>query len=377
MLNLFLFVFSTTVAHAQCQSQIRGLFDVGSGSTKLTLAKVNVCPGKVRIEEILEERLSFAVALEASKNSKGEISAKAQAQAVQAVKDLRLKAFEIARKKASYISVVNFAAVGTHAFRTATNKKVLADQIEALGIPMKEVSQADEGRFGYEGVKVKGIAKTCGRRTLWVWDIGGGSWQLTSLNLATYDFFGAEFGAEAFKSSMIRSWGDLKPKSPSCPSTEPSPNPIGRKNVSRAIELARLEAQKSLGRFHLNSKTDCLVGIGGVHVHAAAAALEKHWPQIKTCACRGAPTCAVKKGMYSRQQLHCLAEHLSQKSDCDPELKGDYSTTAVSNLFLILGFLEQLKIDQIPTLGVNMGHHLLQSHGLVEFKATPVPSVEN
>lgn len=377
MLNLFLFVFSTTVAHAQCQTQIRGLFDVGSGSTKLALAKVSVCHDTVRIEEILEERLSFAVALEASKNSKGELGAIAQAQVIQAIKDLRLKAFEIARKKAPDISVVNFAAVGTHAFRTAANKKVLADQIAALGIPMKEVSQTDEGRFGYEGVKIKGIPKSCARRTLWVWDIGGGSWQLTSKNLATYDFFGAQYGAEAFKSSMIRTWGDLKPKSSACNFTEPTPNPVGRKNVSRAIELARLEAQKSLGQFHLNPKSDCLVGIGGVHVHAAAAALEKHWPQIKACACRSAPTCTIKKGMYSRQQLHCLAEHLSQKSDCDPEIIGDYSTTAVSNLFLILGFLEHLKVDQVPTLGVNMGHHLLQSYGLVEFKATPVPSVKN
>lgn len=363
------FVLHSAFAQTDCSTRARALFDVGSGSTKLTLARVKICPQGTELVDILDDQQSLPVALEAAKDRSGRIPKEAQIAAVEAVKNLRSKALQLIQEKTPDLKDIEFGAAGTHAFRTARNKSELKRRIEALGIPMNEISHREEGRAGFAGVKIKGLPKACEGKSPYVWDIGGGSWELTGESSS----LGGEAGAEAFKKKMI----GLKknPIAPtSCDFKESTPNPIGEVALKKGEAFSRAQARTALKKFKFDPEKNCLIGIGGVHVKAVEAQIQKQWESIAPCACpRTEAGCSHENGSYTPQELRCLANLLSSKDDCAAEIQGGYSTTAVSNLVLVLGYLEELRAPRVSTMNVNMGHALLTS-GQIQFKRhAPAP----
>lgn len=186
---------------------------------------------------------------------------------------------------------------------------------------------------------------------------------------------GFNMGAESFKQALM---GKFKPAKTSCAHEGPTPNPIGKAQAEDVRTFARDTTQRLLrATLKRDLKATCVIGIGGVHSKAISAQLEKSWPHVKDCVCKDSVrACTLSKDMYHKVQLECLARHLSEKSDCDPEIQGPYSTTAVTNLYFVLGWMDRIGIERIQTRAINMGHHLVLSRDLLTFNTVAVPGAK-
>ncbi|NJL25170.1 MAG: hypothetical protein HC902_08325 [Calothrix sp. SM1_5_4] len=75
---VFSLIFLATPLFANdCDRRLRAVFDVGSGSTKMNLAEVEICSGKVRVLRTLDDQSSLDVPLEAGKDAQGACRTKA------------------------------------------------------------------------------------------------------------------------------------------------------------------------------------------------------------------------------------------------------------------------------------------------------------
>ncbi|MBX3021189.1 MAG: hypothetical protein KF799_05875 [Bdellovibrionales bacterium] len=361
MTHILISFLSAVLAVAQpsepCPTRVRAVFDVGSGSTKMNVSQVELCPDKTRVVRVLDDRSSMDVALEAGKDSSGRIPEKTIQALIGALKQLKDKAITLAKELPKETGI-EFSAAATHALRTAANKKQVTDRIETLGIPVLVLTQEQEAIAGVSGVQGLG----CAGKPILVWDVGGGSQQWTLLGLKP-EFSGLPLGAEGFKKKLISELGlkrELK-----CEARGLTPNPIGKASIKKAEEIASKEA--SALPAPLKAGDHCVIGIGGVHNKAIAAQIEKQWSQISKCACTK-PGCKPQADSYNRRQLECLADLLADKDDCDSTIKGPYSTTAVSNLYLVAGLMKAMKIDTVHTENVNMGHGLVLDQKLLTFR---------
>lgn len=369
---LFLSLSANFAVADECQPRLRAILDVGSGSTKLNLSEVDVCPDGVHLRRTLDDQTSLDVPLEANKDQDGNIKESGVQQLLTALKKLKEVSFQKAKEEAPNLHEIEFAAVGTHAFRTAKNQATIAQQVAALGIPMVALTQKQEAQAGFEGVQAKGVPICAGKKLL-VWDVGGGSmeWTLLSHDKNHSLVTGLPLGAESFKSKLITK---LKLERPTKCAQTPSPNPIGQSNGKRALAMAVKEAQALPNSLRdLKSEEICMVGIGGVHTKAVEAHIDQNWNAIKSCVC-GTSQCRHPPHGYTLREVECLANYLAEKTDCDSEIKGPYSTTSVSNLFLIHGFLKELNIREVHTENVNMGHGLAVDRKQIRFQSQPIGS---
>jgi exopolyphosphatase/guanosine-5'-triphosphate,3'-diphosphate pyrophosphatase len=343
------------VPQDECKPELRAILDVGSGTTKLGISEVNACTGQVSVLRTVDEE-SVPLPLEANKDKDGKITPEGLKLADEAIVHLKRDAIDRAKHLAPAYKEIRFAAAGTHAFRTATNQGELAARFAAAGIPITALTQEQEAKIGAWAVEA------CAGRPMLVWDVGGGSMQFTIVKKdGTSSFFGLPLGAEKFKQSVIE---DLHLKrNPKCEVQGSTPNPLGKSSAA-ALALAKAEAAKVPAGF--SESWTCTVGIGGVHNKAIEAQIEAKWPKIKKCVC-GQAGCAHSRGRYRKEELACLANFFSTKTDCDPEIKGPYSTTSVTNLYLILGFMQAMNIRSVETQDVNMSHGLATDRTLLTF----------
>lgn len=355
MLSLVLIVH---LSHAlECRVHTRAVFDVGSGSTKLNVSEVEVCPDGTRLVRTLDDRTSEDVPLEAGRLPDDRIRESALVLQMQALEKLKTRARELVGPDRE----IEFAAAGTHAFRTAANQDEIARRFQAAGVPIVALTQAQEAEIGVRAVKPPA---ECAGQGLVVWDVGGGSMQLTYTSPRA-EFFGLPLGAETFKRRLeteLALTRDAK-----CPVPKSTVNPIGATNADRVVKLAEGAARAALPA-RLQRGPRCVVGIGGLHARAVEATIAKNWDAIRACAC-GPRECAHAAGQYSRTELNCLAMFLSEKDDCAPEIKGPYSSTAASSLFLVLGFMNALNVEQVRVQGLNMGHGLALDRDLLHFQS--------
>lgn len=357
-------LFVSLVTHASAPKEARAIVDLGSGTVKLGL--FDVLPDTQNVNEWTES-MSSPLPLEAEKQG-GAITEKSQTEALKILTSMREKAISAA--KAHGFKNILLTVVGTHALRTATNKDEVIAKFTKEGFPTRAITQEQEARAGFIGVAMLHMPPKCLADSLVVWDVGGGSMQLTRTEKNKESFIGLEIGAEKFKEKAL----ELKkgpPNDPSCPAGEGSPNPIGKQNIVPLKAAAKREA----AQVFKNKKTwpvSCVVGIGGVHTKAIEAQINKNWESIQPCVC-GKKSCTHKEGEYTREELNCLAQKFAMKNDCDPAIKGSYSKTSVTNLVMILGFMETFKISKIKTASVNMGPAFALENSDVNYTSLTVP----
>lgn len=339
-------LFATLVSFAETPKEARAIVDLGSGTVKLGL--FDVLPDTQVVNEWTES-MSAPLPLEAEKRD-GAITENSQNEALKILTSMREKAISAAKDHG--FKTISLTVVGTHALRTATNKEEVIAKFTKEGFPTRAISQEEEARAGFIGVAMLHMPPKCLKDSLVVWDVGGGSMQFTRDKKNKEHFVGLEIGAEKFKEKAI----EIKkgpPNDPSCPAGENSPNPIGKQNLIPLKAMAKREA----AQVFKNKKTwpvSCVVGIGGVHTKAIESQIFKNWKDIQPCVC-GKKSCSHKRDEYTRAELNCLAQKFALKNDCDPAIKGSYSKTSATNLVMILGFMERLKIAKVRTAAVNMG----------------------
>ena len=223
---------------------VRAGFDIGSGATKLKVARVDVCRNrllKILFPLTAQDKKQAVKSVGYKKDLTDSFKDPArvnctlskfiQQEGAGVLKNLRalvLKRFPTAA----------FAGVATSAFRQAKNgKEVIAFLSKAAGIKISIISQQEEAFLGYRAVLARLPGQNPGK--LMVWDIGGSSMQMVYRNkqgkLATY------LGHLA--SVPMATWVIEKAQGASR-RTKPSPNPVQADDARRGVAYAQKRATR-------------------------------------------------------------------------------------------------------------------------------------
>ena len=298
----------------------KAAFDVGSGSTKVKVARVDRCRKEI-LQVLLEDQRP--VPYKEDLTTSDRFSPTMIQQGKQALIELK-KAAVIKGAKA-------FEGVATSAFRTAKNGRELVNRWnkdQDLGLNLKVIHQKEEAHLGYVGAYP--YAKSS---SFVVWDIGGGSMQMLGKYREKIVDYNGQVASVTFKNHIIK---NIQNKNPAAVA---SPNPISKAEMEAAIAWIKAtipdkvhhDLRKLLGAGEV-------LGIGSVHRFAIGGQLEqKSW---------------------TTQDLRKRLQRSIGKSD-QKLGGGTYVSTNVSNMILVLGFMEALDIKKVTALKVNLSDGVL------------------
>lgn len=310
----------------------RAALDIGSGTTKIKVALVNTCAKKI-IKLLLDDERQVGYKQDLKESSDNKLSDKIVVHGMQSINELKALAQKF--NPSSYV------AAATSAFRTAANGQQISRLLEVkTGIKIHIISQEQEAKIGFAGASVLTDKDL---KDIIVWDIGGGSMQITSyLGDGKYDIYKGKLASVTFKNHLIE---EIQRKNPKKVKT---PNPINRRNMKAAKRdakiIAKITVPQSIQRKILAANTK-VIGIGGVHFHSLRKPLgQKSYTLDMIFG-------YLKKKLYQNDQ----------------ELGGaPYVETSISNLILVAGFMEGLNINSVTTGKVNMANGLLIMPELVK-----------
>lgn len=307
----------------QCVAR-RAAFDIGSGTTKVKVADVDLCDKTLNNVILAEDAPVFYGVDVAEPHGEG-FQEDTMARGFAA-----LAAF---KARADAYQPEAYAAVATAAFRRARNAADFIARIEQeLGIPVNLIAQAQEARLGFMGA-VR-AADVDPERAV-VWDVGGRSMQMTALTadgrLMIYE--GALASGQMREHLVHRVQG----KSPDVT----SPNPVSDEEAAAAQTYAEAYAAQNVDerlREKLADPQTVVIGIGALKYYGDRPAYD-----------RGA-TCSPKA-------LQVGIEDLLDKPDV--AIGGDYAATQVSDRLLLVGFMRALGIDEVRLVDVDLTDGLL------------------
>ena len=325
MKSFLLFLTFTTTVFANDCIEIRAAFDIGSGTTKMKVAKVDTCEQKI-VEMLLQqnEPVGYKEALKLSK--KNNLETAIINKGVDVLINMKNKAMEFKPE--------SFIAVATSAFRTANNGERAKNLIqEKTGIKIKIIDQKAEGELGFAAASDLVDAKL---EQIVVWDIGGGSMQMTTLDEnQDIEMYSGKVASVSFKNHIIENvqYNNLGEVN--------TPNPMSTAdyNLARrdAFAIAALTVSRKL-RDKLLKPDTVLVGIGGVHFYSVASNVSTN-------------------SYYTKDQVNeRIAENLGKT---DAEIGGEYAATDLSNLILVKGFMDALQVEEVHVGNINLATGLL------------------
>lgn len=303
-----------------CQS-VRAAFDIGSGSIKIKVAKVDTCKRKI-LKILLTDSLPVGHKADIMANGM-KFSEKIQKTGIAAIEKLMAMARAFRPQ--------NTLAVATSAFRQAKNAKSYLQSIaQRTGIVPQIISQRTEALLGYQAVGTN-FSELNGRYV--VWDIGGGSMQMTFVdNDKKFHIYQGQLASVTFKDQVLAKLQR--------PSDGPS-NPLTARGSQLAQEIAKNEARVNIPDIFKKSfkQNFEVIGIGGVHYHS------------------------VSKQIGNQSPFYTLAEvnqTLKKKINLTAqEIDGPYSETEVTNLALVSGLMAELAIEKVRIADINMADALL------------------
>ncbi len=323
LLTISLLLVLLTNACADECLQNRAAFDIGSGTTKMVVATVDTCLQNVK--QILKEKDIPDKYKDDLDNSQGRFSEEIQRKGLEALQQLK--------KEAQEYDPDQYVGVATSAFRKAKNGIMLANRIKKeLGIRVQIIPQRTEAILGFLAAYPQtGLDK----KEILVWDIGGGSMQITIVrDDNTFEVYEGKLASVSMKNKIIseiqgKSYKEIR-----------SPNPMGEAVATKAVNMAQnyaaIHVQKAIKE---KAKHLTVLGIGGVLYYSVREQCVKEGKSYTIS--------DVKKALTTRCKL------------TDSEIKGKYAATDVSNLALVLGFMKELEIEKIETLKANMAHGIL------------------
>lgn len=295
--------------------QTRTALDIGSGSTKVLTASINSC--KRKILAILDNTgfpLKFKEALHLNE---GRIPESLYNELVEVIKKLRLSQ---ARGQ--------MRGVATEVFRQAKNGKAIIERLKReTGVSVEIINQQREAELGFWGA----LAVT-GKKAndVVVWDIGGGSMQITTRRKDHFFSYLGKLASVSFKNKILAHKGKQRG----------SPNPLGKYTRLWAEKLAMDEVKNVDREVVQDLKKKELIGIGGVHYFSIRnqLSLEPNSP---------ASIYQLERAIDKRQFWS------------DSKLFGEYKETEVTNLILVKSFLKALNVETVLPVKVNLATGLL------------------
>ncbi len=298
---------------------VRAAIDIGSGATKLRVAEVNLRTHKIdRI--LINESFPVQYQEHLSKSPNNTFDDEVMQTGIDAIK----KSEQIA----SQYHPQKIIAVATASFRKAANSQAFIDKIfKTTGVRVYVIDQELEGKLAFNAV----LSQEEGDPSnLVVWDIGGGSLQLTALNQqGGYLIYRGDIASIQFKNMVIE---DIQHKNSNQVST---PNPMTASEIQQGVVKAREIAQKvdQVFKERIRQPNAHLVGVGNIFAYGI-------YPKVD------------KKSPFSQQDLSQATFGLANKTD--QQLGGgDYANVQLTNAILVLGYMQALNIPQMAVLDIN------------------------
>lgn len=167
-----------------CHSEIRGGFDIGSGSTKLQISKVKICSNdKIDIEKVYyKSSIPVKYSQDLNDSNSKVFSQKIINKGLDSMKLMTREALQKLEEECGINCKVNaWRGIMTEAFRKAKNWEEAKAQLTTAvdGLIIKRLNQREEALYGfYPIIKLNGFDQ----KNAIVWDIGGGSTQLTAFD---------------------------------------------------------------------------------------------------------------------------------------------------------------------------------------------------
>lgn len=313
------FAFSTQAANCL---QTRAGIDMGSGTTKIAVAQVDVCHH--RIEKVLYEDqrpVGYNDALSHASNNQLDVTIEQQGL------DALMQLVSHARR----YHPQRMTGVATAVFRSANNGQAVIDRFNRqAGVQLSIISQQQEAELGFLSAKAALDDPQVKDQDLLVWDIGGGSMQMTAYRpeqgQTIADVYQGKLASVTLKNFILSVLKNVP--------TQGSPNPIGswRQSVLRFVEF--YAGNDVSPQIKQDASTRRVIGIGGVH----GFSIKNQLPD--------------KQNRYTLAALTALSKQQVWKGDS--ELNGDYRATDVSNLLLVEGYMQALKINQVEVVKANL-----------------------
>jgi len=302
----------------------RAAFDIGSGTTKVKVADVDLCDRTLEHIVFAEDAPVFYGVDVADTRGEGFAEA-TMTRGLAALADFKARAEQYHPEA--------YAAVATAAFRRAGNAPAFIRRIESeLGIPVSLIAQTQEARLGFMGA-VR-AAHVDPERAV-VWDVGGSSMQMTTLDddgrLVIYE---GQLSSGQMREHVVHRLQGRDAE-------ETSPNPVSDEEAAAARAFAEAYAAQNVDprlRDKLADPATVVIGIGALKYYGDRPA---HQPGA-ICSPRG---------------LQVRISDLIDKSD--EEIGGDYAATQVSDRLLLIGFMRALDIDEVRLVDVDLTDGLL------------------
>lgn len=303
----------------------QGAMDFGSGTTKALVVSVDVCEKKI-LDILFEERIPLALNEALEKSVRHEIP-------LSIIENEMPRLQNLVNKMRVEWKSEKIIAVATSVFRVAKNgAEVVKTLSRELKIPIEIISQDREAELGYWSVLAQ--KKISSKNGVIVWDIGGGSMQMYAQGANKKVFiFKGDLASVTFKNRIIEVLQFKNPKE------HASPNPIGGQRLA-AIQLAKNHAYLNVPAFFKkNASQSKWVGVGGV----LSMSVQK---QVKNGATE-----------FTREELDKTFSARSLLKDS--EIDSDYRISDISNLALVLGYMQALNISKVETVQASLGQGLV------------------
>ncbi|MBA3239459.1 MAG: hypothetical protein H0T62_14105 [Parachlamydiaceae bacterium] len=316
----FLFTLSVSTsffAYGAEGTVVRAAIDIGSGATKLRVAEIDLKTQK--IVNVLESK-SFAIPFQEQLSKTNEENFDRQ------VMDLGIDALKQSVEIAKKYNAEQVIGVSTAAFRKAQNADdYIAEIYSKTGVKVYVIDQHLEGELAFQAVRAQ---YGYDPEKLVVWDIGGGSLQLTTVNnQGQYEIYRSLDASIPLRNYVITKIKkeDLETKS--------TPNPLNIEQLLKtqfhAIRLAQKVDQVFKDKIQ-NPSTE-IVGVGNIFGYQVAKIA-------------GGPT-------VTQEQMVAAVADLAHKSD--EHIGGEYANVHVTNAILVLGFMEGLSISNMHVADIN------------------------
>ena len=308
----------------------RAAIDLGSGSTRFKVAKVDRCKGKI-LEVLLEREEKIDFKEDLIKSRTNTFSESIMSSSIETLRTLK--------KEADKFSPKEYVAVATAAFREAKNGQKFIERINVeLWINPRIITQGEEALLGFYG-SAESIGSSPENTV--IWDIGGSSQQIIKYNPnERFTIYEGKLGAVSFKEYILKRIKRQNVR---------SPNPMNSYQTQLAVEHAKNTALKTVKRdlkdFLQQSGNVKVLGIGGVHYYSIRNQID--------------PT--GEKDSYTVGDVEKTLQSKIGKTDSDLG-NPRYVETDVSNLALVFGFMKALNIYEVKTAKVNMTDGLLLNH---------------
>lgn len=324
VLLVILFAVGSVIYYTQQvnQTEIRAAIDIGSGATKLKVAEVDLKLNKIA-KVIFEQEIAVPYQRELEHSADHTFSKELMEQGVESIQVLKQSAMQQGAKKV--------VAVATAAFRKAKNADDFVVKVyDQTGVEINIINQNLEGILAFNAVLSK--VATPEDRIL-VWDVGGGSLQLTVIHSKEGYFVGkGTTASNPFKRDVI---AHIQNKDPSEVKT---PNPLTSQDMEKAVQHAE-ELAKTATDSHIKEKIQdpntVVYGVGSLFYIGIRKTIND-----------------------STATQENLSTAVTKFENMDDEEVGEgdkgHADVRVTNALLILGYMKALNIKKVHIMDINI-----------------------